>query len=437
MLKSRKGWWLTAILMLISDWSQCIKPQVMTGRRGTVPASLPALWSTRGHRLRPWTPIHITVDPPENVGVDDLGHLGQLNIHWTSPVSLINVTDCSMRYHLEYFNTYQNRWTVIRTVRTWYRAQFDLEKEVRVRISTVLRGACTNGTELKSPFTKIVLPPNNTGPVDSRVQGFGCVFYQKEVMECTWEVGLEEPAHSNHSLYFWHREMEQAEECPQYIHSNGVRTGCTFTRESLPEFSAFNICVNSSSPKVALRSAFFSLQVQNHVKPAAIEAVHLEAGLDRRLQVRWDLPHESIPSHCLEYEVETSEGGVGGQQLLQRNLTREMTLTFLSMDGAHCFRVRSRVHHYCADRGFWSDWSSWFCHPEQPPGFVSDAVVVCALVIVVIISMVVLSLCGLALWTKCKDREGKTMHFCPLHKLMEYSKGLTACDPFPNKTRNK
>lgn len=61
-----------------------------------------------------------------------------------------------------------------------------------------------------------------------------------------------------------HREMEQAEECPQYIQSNGVRTGCTFTRESLPEFSAFNICVNSSSPKVALRSAFFSLQVQNH-----------------------------------------------------------------------------------------------------------------------------------------------------------------------------
>ncbi|XP_041707176.2 interleukin-13 receptor subunit alpha-2 isoform X1 [Coregonus clupeaformis] len=408
MLKSKKVWWLTAILMLISDWSQCVKPQ------------------------------EITVDPPENVGVDDLGHLGQLDIHWTSPASLTNLTDCSMRYHLEYFNTYQNRWTVIRTVRTCYRAQFDLEKEVRVRISTLLRGACTNGTELKSPFTEIVLPPNNTGTVDSRVQGFVCVFYQKEFMECTWETGLEEPTHSKHSLYFWHREMEQAEECPQYIHTNGVRTGCTFTRESLPEFSAFNICVNSSSPKVALRSAFFSLQVQNHVKPAAIEAVHLESGLERRLQVHWDLPHESIPSHCLEYEVEPREEGVGGQQLFQqRNVTREMTLTFLSMGGAQrkCFRVRSRVHQYCADRGFWSDWSRWFCQPEKPPGSESDAVVVCALVIMVIISMVILSLCGLALWRKCKAREGETIPFCPLHKLMEYSKGLTACSPFPNKTR--
>lgn len=54
---------------------------------------------------------------------------------------------------------------MIRTVRTWYRAQFDLEKEVRVRISTVLKGACTNGTELKSTFTEMVLQPNNTGEV--------------------------------------------------------------------------------------------------------------------------------------------------------------------------------------------------------------------------------------------------------------------------------
>ncbi|XP_041750107.1 interleukin-13 receptor subunit alpha-2 isoform X1 [Coregonus clupeaformis] len=393
-----KMWRLTTIYMLISEW--IIKSQ------------------------------EITVDPPENIGIDDPGHLGPLYIHWTAPASLTNLTACSMRYHLEYFNTYQNRWTVIRTVRTWYSAQFDLEKEVRVRISTLLRGACTNGTELKSPFTEIVLPPNNT--VGSRVQGFGCVFYQKEFMECTWETGLEEPTQSQHSLYFWHREMEQAEECPQYIHSNGIRTGCKFTEESLPEFRDFNICINSSSPKVVLRSAFFSLQIQNYVKPAAIETVHLEASPDRRLQLQWELPNERIPRHCLEYEVEAREEGVGGQQLLQRNVTIEMTLTSLSMDGAQrkCFRVRSRMHHYCADRGFWSDWSHWSCHPDTE----SDAVVVCALVIGIIISMLILSLFGWALWRKWKAREGKRMPFSPLHKLMEYSKGLSACSHF-NKTR--
>ncbi|XP_014051818.2 interleukin-13 receptor subunit alpha-2 isoform X5 [Salmo salar] len=407
MLKS-KMWQLTAILMLISDWSQCIKSQ------------------------------EITVDPPENIGIDDPGHLGPLYIYWTAPTSLTNLTACSMRYHLEYFNTYQSRWTVIRTVRTWYRAQFDLEKEVRVRISTLLKGACTNGTELKSPFTEMVLPPNNTGPVGSRVQGFGCVFYQKEFMECTWETSLEEPTPSQYSLYYWHREMEQAEECPQYIHSNGVRTGCKFTEESLPEFSDFNICINSSSPKVVLRSAFFSLQIQNYgtsqqVKPAAIETVHLEASPDRRLQVQWDLPNERIPRHCLEYEVEAREEGVGGQLLLQqRNVTNEMTLTSLSMDGAQrkCFRVRSRMHHYCADRGFWSDWSRWSCHSDTE----SDAVVGSAVIIGIIISVLILSLFGWALWRTWKAREGERMPFGPLHKLMEYSKELSAHSNF-NKTR--
>lgn len=41
------------------------------------------------------------------------------------------------------------------------------------------------------------------GPVGSRVQGFGCVFYQKEFMECTWETSLEEPTPSQYSLYYW------------------------------------------------------------------------------------------------------------------------------------------------------------------------------------------------------------------------------------------
>ncbi|XP_028977105.1 interleukin-13 receptor subunit alpha-2 isoform X1 [Esox lucius] len=387
---------LPAILMLISEWSHYIKSQ------------------------------EITVDPPKNIRINDTGHLGPLYIHWTAPASLANLTDCSMRYHLEYFNTYQNRWTVIRTVRTWYSAQFDLEKEVRVRISTLLRGACVNGTEIMSPVSETVLTPTFTGPVGSRIQDLKCVFYQKTFMECTWQKGSEEPAHSQRSLHFWHQGMEQAEECPQYIFSNGDRIGCTFSGESLPEFTNFNICVNSSSPQVALRAAFFSLQVQNHVKPAAIEMLHLEAGADRCILVHWDLPHERIPRHCLEHEVEAREEGV--DQVLQRNITREMMLNS-SLDGAQrkCFRVRSRIHQYCADRGFWSDWSHWSCYPDLPPDSntsESNAVVVCALVISLIIFMFILSLCGWALWRKWKGREGKTMAFCSLHKLMEYSKGM-------------
>ncbi|KAL0994063.1 hypothetical protein UPYG_G00117320 [Umbra pygmaea] len=392
MLRFKTFWQLPVILMLISEWNRCIKSH------------------------------EITVDSPETIGIDDTGHLGPLYIHWTAPSSLTNLTDCSVRYHLEYYNTYQNRWTVIRTVRTSYNAQFDLEKEVRVRIATLLRGGCVNGTELKSPFAETILPPKVTGPVGSRVLGFGCVFYQKEFMECTWHKSLDDPPHSQRSLYFWHRGMEQAAECPQYIYSNGLKTGCKFCGESLPEFTNFNICVNSSSSNVALMSAFFSLQIQNHVKPAAIEVLHLEAGPDRSIQVEWTLPQERIPEHCLEHEVETRKEGQDKQESLQRIITRELTLT-VSMEGAQrrCFRVRSRIHQYCADRGFWSDWSHWSCYPDLPK---SNAVVVFALVASLVISIFVLSLCGWALWRWRKGREGKTIPPSHLNKLMEYSKGL-------------
>lgn len=53
-----------------------------------------------------------TVDPPEDLVILDPGYLGRLEITWSPPASLINVTDCSVRYQLEYFDTYLNTWSV-------------------------------------------------------------------------------------------------------------------------------------------------------------------------------------------------------------------------------------------------------------------------------------------------------------------------------------
>lgn len=61
-----------------------------------------------------------------------------------------------------------------------------------------------------------------------------------------------------------HREMDETEECPEYIILNEVRRGCRFPHQSLLEFSQFNMCVNGSSPAGSLRAAFFSLDVQNY-----------------------------------------------------------------------------------------------------------------------------------------------------------------------------
>lgn len=51
----------------------------------------------------------------------------------------------------------------VRTVKLTYAAQFDLEKPVKVRILTMLKCACTNGTEVQGEETEKVYTPEPTG----------------------------------------------------------------------------------------------------------------------------------------------------------------------------------------------------------------------------------------------------------------------------------
>lgn len=55
-------------------------------------------------------------------------------------------------------------WQAVRTARNTYSAQFDLMKDVRVRVYTLLSGPCTNGSMIKSSnFTELVRQPSDTG----------------------------------------------------------------------------------------------------------------------------------------------------------------------------------------------------------------------------------------------------------------------------------
>ncbi|XP_046876069.1 interleukin-13 receptor subunit alpha-2 isoform X1 [Hypomesus transpacificus] len=354
----------------------------------------------------------LTVAPPEEVEIHDQGRLGQLLITWSPPASLLNRTDCTLRYQLEYLNSYNGRWTAIRTVRRSYRAQFDLEKAVKVRLYTLLKGASTNYSEIQSNFTDLTVQPSNTGVIGSRVQGFSCVFHQQEYLECTWLNGPDVLAKAQYNLYFWHSDMEHSEECPSYIVQNRARTGCNLSHDLLEEFTDFNICVNSSSPGVVVRPAFFSLQVQNQVKPAAVEVIDLWADPDGKVKLYWDPPHGRVPEGCLEWEVEISEEIKDRPLLLRTSVTRDTTFTHLSNGDTEreCFRVRSRVHQFCADRGFWSDWSLRSCDrdiqvvPEQD----LDVGVVGA---VVGITVLILSLCLVAGWTVCTSQKKKAKLF--------------------------
>ncbi|KAM3601516.1 uncharacterized protein V6R79_014057 [Siganus canaliculatus] len=306
-----------------------------------------------------------TVDPPEDLVISDPGFLGHLDITWTPPASLVNQTQCPKHYQLEYFNSYSNSWNVIRTARRTFSAQFDLMKDVRVRVYTLLTGPCTNGSLVKSRnFTELVQRPPSTGI--PAVQDFGCIYHNTKYVECSWGRSPDLPANSQLKLYFWHNELEHAQECQMYVISNGVRSGCNFTEAPLPRFTDINLCVNGSSPVGPLKPAFISLQIQNNVKPAVTEKLSLQTGPDAQLGLHWECPAGGSLGHCLEWEVEHIHEVPEGETSTEIISTKEMMITLPSIHGKErsCFRVRSKLNKYCAAKSFWSEWSHPLCYPE-------------------------------------------------------------------------
>lgn len=308
----------------------------------------------------------VSVNPPVSIEITNPGNLGYLTIHWTQPASLQNLTDCKIRYQLQYYDTYEERWRIVRTHKLSYSAQFDLEKPIRIRIVTLMKCTCTNGTEVQGEEAEREYTPDITGVEGSRIREFRCVFHGREYMDCTWESGPVQLPNSQYYLYYWHREMDETKECPDYIVLNEVRRGCRFPHQSLLEFSQFNMCVNGSSAAGCLRAAFFSLEVQNYVKPAAVSSLEISES-DELLRVDWVPPSGLVPEHCLEYEVESRVVMEDGKEKQHSKLLEKTSYDFLK-DGeskSTCFQVRSKMSMYCADQGLWSDWSQTKCTASE------------------------------------------------------------------------
>ncbi|XP_058483682.1 interleukin-13 receptor subunit alpha-2 isoform X1 [Solea solea] len=366
--------------------------------------------------------VGLKVDPPEDIVVVDPGHLGRLEITWSPPSSLINMTHCQKLYQLEYFNTYQDSWTAIRTTQRSYSAQFDQMKDVRVRVYTVLSGPCTNGTMVKSEsYSELVQKPPSTGVVGTEVKDFICVFYNMENMECEWKRNPKLSAAAQQNLYFWHKKLKRVEECPKYIISRGIRIGCNFSGKALPEFTDINLCLNGSSPHGPLKPTFISLQTQNQVKPGTTERLHLQTGPNAQLEIHWERPAGNVPAHCLEWEVEHNKEEPDGKTELQI-LTKQTSLNLQLVHGSerHCVRVRSKLNMYCADSSFWSEWSRLICHPERKEPALEpewDKVQVYICIAFATSAIVLLSLCvGTILKTRrSRDEKGPgSRHFSTL-----------------------
>uniref|UniRef100_A0A8C8RYA3 Interleukin 13 receptor subunit alpha 2 n=1 Tax=Pelusios castaneus TaxID=367368 RepID=A0A8C8RYA3_9SAUR len=305
--------------------------------------------------------IHQTsVDPPHNLQIIDPGLLGYLYIEWHPPSSLPVLDQCTIRYKLKYRSTGDADWKVVFTKKLKYGDGFDLSKTTEAKVQTLLEGRCTNASEIQSDWAHATFQVPSPGELESQIRDFHCVYYNWEQLTCTWQVGQRVPPGACYEFYYWYEGLECAVQCEDYIQTHGRNAGCHLRNLRQAEYLDFNVCVNGSSEATRLRPSYFTFRLQNLVKPSPPEKLSVSIAADKEVHVAWSPPGGGVPPNCLDYEVQLAEDdGYADATWVFASTQMETAFTFSQSNRSHvsCVRVRGKTNMFCADKGFWSEWT--------------------------------------------------------------------------------
>nr|XP_033800123.1 interleukin-13 receptor subunit alpha-2 [Geotrypetes seraphini]XP_033800124.1 interleukin-13 receptor subunit alpha-2 [Geotrypetes seraphini]XP_033800125.1 interleukin-13 receptor subunit alpha-2 [Geotrypetes seraphini]XP_033800126.1 interleukin-13 receptor subunit alpha-2 [Geotrypetes seraphini] len=338
--------------------------------------------------------IHKSVDPPNDLQILDPGYLGYLIIQWHSPSNLSNLSHCTVRYKLQYRSTDSKRWTGVITKNLQYSAGFDLNTGVVAKIQTLLKGPCTNESEIQSKSIETTFWPSLQGPLESKIKNFHCTFYNWEKVKCIWQPGTSLPPEANYELYHWYYGLDRAMPCRNYTRSNKINVGCIFQEQDLIAYTEIYFCVTGFLGSTALRSSYSMLELQNIVVPAPPEQLLLARSLEKpeEIMFEWKPPEGKVAPQCLQYEVQFKADENSWESMPVQRAT-ELTFLEPKLNHTFCARVRGQINIFCADESFWSDWSQQKCI-KAPPIVTVTIVILCisAGVIVMLVCITVILL---------------------------------------------
>ncbi|XP_071979330.1 interleukin-13 receptor subunit alpha-2 [Engystomops pustulosus] len=311
--------------------------------------------------------VYLTVDPPTNIQVKDLGTLGILEVTWQSPASTNKTSECTPRYELTHQVVNEERWKSVRMKHLTYRGTFDLGKNVVVKMRTYLKGPCTEENEVLSEWVEVIYPESSQGSLESKVKSFQCINFNFVNLRCEWEAG-DLGRNSNYELEYWQEGMSQIKSCKKYMAPNGINIGCDFGREKFELFSDLFIRVTGVPGMDPIRPSYFIFQLQNIGKPASPENLTMTMDASDDIIFEWKKPNSKIPAHCFQYEIQSKNPMKTWQTL---STQRENRFSFNTSETSKpCIRVRGKINIYCAAEGYWSEWSEEMCLSE--PSFEFD-----------------------------------------------------------------
>nr|XP_048719986.1 LOW QUALITY PROTEIN: interleukin-13 receptor subunit alpha-2 [Caretta caretta] len=329
-----------------------------------------------------------SVEPPRNLQIIDPGLLGHLCIEWQPPPSLLTLDQCTIKYKLKYRSTGDADWKVVFTKKLKYGVGFDLSKRTEAKVQTLLEGRCTNESEVKSDWTHTTFQLPSQGDLESQIRDLHCVYYDWEHLTCTWQLGRLAPPGARYEFYYWYEGLDHAVQCDDYRQTHGRNTGCNLQNLRQAEYTDFNVCVNGSSESTWLRPSYFTFHLQNLVKPSPPEKLSLSISASEEVHVEWSPPAGGTPPHCLDYEVQLTERD-GDDPWASVSTQVETAFTFSQSNRSHvaCVRVRGKTNVFCADKGFWSEWTRecfYVSRKDEKQLFLLIAVVLSFLTIVII-----------------------------------------------------
>uniref|UniRef100_A0A8C6NDK1 Fibronectin type-III domain-containing protein n=1 Tax=Melopsittacus undulatus TaxID=13146 RepID=A0A8C6NDK1_MELUD len=298
--------------------------------------------------------------PPQDLHITDPGLLGSLDIEWKAPPDAQSFNECTVKYRFEYHSAGDRDWKVIFTKKLKVRVGFDLSRIAEVRVQTLLEGRCTGGVEVQSDWIYATFQVPLQGKLESEVQNFHCIYHDWEYLKCTWQPGDLTPHSVQYGLYYWYEGLDHAVQCDSYVQEHGVNIGCVLQNLSQAEYKDLSICVNGSVATALLRPLYITLRLHNLAKPSPPEQLVVSMLAPQELHLTWIPPSGKTPPQCLEYEVQLAEDdGENKASWVSVSTQMETTLTIYRANQSHisCARVRGRTNIFCADRGFWSEWT--------------------------------------------------------------------------------
>ncbi|NWY62771.1 I13R2 protein, partial [Chionis minor] len=300
------------------------------------------------------------VAPPQDLQITDPGLLGSLDIEWKPPPNVQTFSECTVKYECEYRNAGDRDWKVIFTRKLKFRAGFDLGRTAEVKVRTLLEGRCTNDAEVQSDWIYATFQVPLQGKLESEVQNFHCVYHDWEYLKCTWQPGLLAPHDVHYGLYYWYEGLERAAQCHDYIQDDGINIGCMLQNLSRAEYKDLSVCVNGSAAAAPLRPFYVTLRLHNLAKPSPPKQLVVSTSAAEELRVAWSPPGGETPPQCLEYEVQLAED-TGDAEAAWASVSTQtetaLTISRANQSRVSCVRVRGRTNIFCADRGFWSEWT--------------------------------------------------------------------------------